>query len=106
MRHWSLVPTLAVGFLPSAMGAFSSLACLIALACGPNLIAPPATPAWFAAIALPTITVGADGEYSTAAWLTTLAWPKALSMIVRSGHLIKIPGSVMLDNFFPACGAR
>lgn len=105
MRHLSLAPPLAVGLLSSTVGLLSSLACLIAVACGPNLFAPPETPARFATVALPAITTGADREYHAAAWLTTLAWTKALNMIVHGAHLINIPGTVPLGNFFRACGA-
>jgi len=90
MRHQRRVATLAVGLLPSAMGTPPSLASLVALARCPDLAAPPAAPALFAAIALTAVATGADRKHRTAAWFAALTLPKALNLIVRRPHLINI----------------
>jgi hypothetical protein len=72
------------------MGSLSSLACLIALARRPDLIAPLPAPAQLAAIALATVATGADRKHRAAPRLTALAWPKAFDMIVRRQHLTNV----------------
>jgi hypothetical protein len=83
MRHGRCAATLAVGLLSSAMRVLSRLARLVTLARSPDLVAPPAASAQFAAIALTAVAAGANRKHRAAAWLTTLAWPKALNMTVR-----------------------
>jgi hypothetical protein len=65
------------------MRVLSRLARLVTLARSPDLVAPPAASAQFAAIALTAVAAGANRKHRAAAWLTTLAWPKALNMTVR-----------------------
>lgn len=90
MRHGRLAATLTVGLLPSAVGPLSGLACLIALARCLNLVAPLPASAQLAAIALPTVTTGADRKYRAAVRLAALALPKALNTIVRRPHLTTV----------------
>jgi hypothetical protein len=72
------------------MRTLSRLACLITLARSPDLVAPPATSAQFAAVALTAVAAGANRKHRAATWLTTLTWPKALNMTVRRAHLMNI----------------
>jgi hypothetical protein len=56
----------------------------------PDLVAPHPTPAQLTAIALASVTIGADREHPAAAWFTALAWPKAFNVIVRRPHLTNL----------------
>jgi hypothetical protein len=67
----------AVDLLPSAMARFPA-----PLDC-PDLVAPLPASARLAAIALATVTTGAEREHRVAVRLTALAWPKAFNVIVR-----------------------
>ena len=72
------------------MRPLSNLACLVALARCPDLVAPLPASTQLTAIALAAVAIGADREHPAAAWLTTLAWPKAFNMIVRRPHLTNL----------------
>ena len=98
MRHWRCPATLAVGLLSSTMRVLSRLACLVTLARSPDLVAPPAASACFAAIALTAVAASANRKHRAATWLTTMAWPKALNMTMRRTYPMNIYGLVMIDN--------
>jgi hypothetical protein len=80
------------------MRVLSRLTCLITLARSPDLVAPPAASAQFAAIALTAVAASANRKHRAATWLTTPAWPKALNMTMRRAHPMNIYGLVMIDN--------
>jgi hypothetical protein len=80
------------------MRVLSGLTCLVTLARSPDLVAPPAASACFAAIALTAVAASANRKQRAATWLTTMAWPKALNMTMRRTHPMNIYGLVMIDN--------
>ena len=102
MRHWRCPATLAVGLLSSTMRVLSGLTCLITLAGSPDLVSPPAASTRFAAIALTAVAASANRKHRAAAWLTTLAWSKALNVTVRHAHPMNIHRPEMIDNLIAA----
>jgi hypothetical protein len=68
MRHWRCAATLAVGLLSSTMRVLSRLTCLVTLARSPDLVAPPAASACFAAIALTAVAASANCKHRGATW--------------------------------------
>ena len=83
MRHWGPILALAIELLTATMCPPPCFRCLVALSSGIDLYHSAAFPACFAAIALPAITTGADGEYLPTVWLTAVAWAQAFHVVVR-----------------------
>ena len=102
MRHRGPTQALSIGLLTATMCPLPCLRCLVALSSGLCLCSAAAFSASFAAIALATITTGADGEYSPTRGLAAVAGPKAFNVAMRRfrRHSSTVPENMMIEEGF------